>query len=306
MSDSTLGILIIIFFVIMGIFSGGSIFRPAVEVATSSPQSTIGSEYYYPDTEDDYARADAQRQLRLISADVVDLNQEVQRRIEEQNASIYKGKVGISGIYNVGSFNEYAVISIQNEPGGSVILSGWKIKSLVTGGELVIGGASTIPEIGLPKDAPIIISEPYAKVIVSHALSPLNSSFRVNICTGYLDRNDSFLPSLPRECPKPSEEAPGVSREINNECLDYIDTLPRCNIPREREYPEPLTRTCEAYIETNINYETCVEKHQFDIDFLLPEWRVFSKARGILWLDRRDVIQLIDNAGKVVDTYDFN
>lgn len=299
MKDSTLGILIIIFFIILGLISRGSIFRPANDDVNDSSD-------YSNNPSNEYGYEDNRTKLQRITAETTELNKEIQERVAAENASPYTDRVSIAHIYNVGTFNEYAILDIRNDPGQSVVLSGWKLKSLVTGGEMTIGGAANIPEFGLPSDAPIVISDRRSRVIVSHGNSLINKSFRVNICAGYLDRNDSFIPSLGRQCPSATEDAPPVSVSTNNECLDYIDTLPLCHIPKEREYPEEISRSCEEYIEKNINYTSCVKNHQFDEDFFVPEWRVFSKARGILWIENRDVIQLIDNSGKVVDTYRFD
>ena len=61
---------------------------------------------------------------------------------------------------------------------------------------MTIGGATNIPDFGLLSDAPIIISDRRANVVKSHNFLPLINPFRVNICVGYLDQNDNFLPSL--------------------------------------------------------------------------------------------------------------
>lgn len=306
MKDSTLGILIIIFFIFMGIISGGSIFRPGGDRPTTTHDEIIDSPYYTTDTDKEIRNQNAREQLRLISADAVDLNRKIQEKVEEENASVYSDRVYISSIRNVGTFNEYAVLGVKNNQGESVLLSGWKLRSTVTGGEMTIGGAVNIPEFGLTSENPIIISERRATVIVSHAISPIRQSFRANICMGYLDENDYFEPSLGRSCPSPSKTAPSVSNITNNDCLDYIETISRCEIPKERDYPEEITRSCKEYIEENVNYESCVAKHQFDENFFIDEWRVFAKVRGILWLKDRDVIQLIDNSGKIVDVYRFD
>lgn len=306
MKDSTLGILIIIFFIIMGIVSQGSIFRPATDADTTSTDDVTSSPYYNDSSEYEYEQERKRRELQLISAEAIELNEQIQEQVAAENASQYIDRVSIANIYNVGTFNEYAVLSVRNDPGQSIVLSGWKLKSLVTGGEMTIGGATNIPEYGLPSDAPIVITDRRARVIVNHAISPINKSFRVNICAGYLDPNNNLVPPLARQCPSAYEDAPPVSVQTNNECLDYIDTIPLCRIPRERDLPEELSRSCKDYIEENVNYISCVRNHQFDEDFFIPEWRVFSKVRGILWIENRDVIQLIDNTGKVVDTYRFD
>ncbi len=303
MKDSTLGILIIIFFIIVGIVSRGSVFQSPITSDPSKNNTPQNASYYnnsYYEQENDQVR------LQRIAIDANDLNEKIQEQIAAEKASPYADRVSIANIYNVGTFNEYAVLNVQNDPGQSVVLSGWKLKSLVTGGEMTIGGAANIPDFGLPSDAPIIISDRRANVVVSHAISPINKSFRVNICVGYLDQNDNFLPSLGRQCPSPYKDAPPVSNQINNKCLDYLDTIPYCRIPKERDYPEDISRSCEDYIKENINYTTCVKNHRFDENFFVSEWRVFSKVRGILWIKDRDVIQLIDSAGKVVDTYRFD
>lgn len=320
MSHSTLGILIIIAFIVIGFASGGEIFQPYNVTETNTPW-----QYEYKSDEERFNRdsngyggsnnnnrstansrpTDISREINRISYQVDELGRSVAEYVENQNASIYKDKIKIRGIRNPESFREYITLSSSLGSGEQVAISGWKLQSLVTGSYVIIGGAANNPIVGRKDESPIFISR-NSRVIISQGNSPINTSFRVNKCSGYLEQKHNFYPAISNfNCPAPIESAPSYSRIFDNECLDYIESLPICEEPRERDIPETISLACENYVKTNINYESCVINHRNDPDFYTSEWRVYIPTRGIFWLEKRDRIQLIDNSGRVVDTIDY-
>lgn len=326
MSTNTLGILIIIAFIIIGVASGGGIFTPYNPTETDTPwqeelalqkqeaEYSYSDDYFFEDarvnkvnrpSNGSRAQRNVARDINSISQQVDELSQSVAEYVENQNASVYKDRVKIRSVRNPESFREYVSLSTNLDPGEQVLITGWKLRSLVTGSEIIIGGASNNGIVGLREEKPIILSR-NARVTISQDRSPIGTSFRVNKCSGYLEQKKNFFPALSTfACPAPIEDAPGLSRAFDNDCLDYIEGLPVCEEPRERDIPKDLSSACENYIKTEINYESCIIDHRNDIDFHLPEWRVYAGRPRILWLEKRDKIQLTDNFGRVVDTIDY-
>lgn len=306
MSSNTIGILIIVAIVAIGIMTNGEIFtgnvqnRSATEIEYSNMYSTdeTGSTPEERNSAIYRELLKAEEQARLLKI-------EVEKAVENQNASQYKNKVEISYVVGRGTFNSYIRLSAGSSLLEPINISGWKLRSTVTGSEQTIGGAAEIPyPNSYSVEKPILISRG-AAVVVSSAQSPIGISFRVNKCTGYLTQYTVFTPSLSRNCPAPNENAPALSSNFNGACLDYIDSLSSCEIPQENEFPENLTFACRQYLLTQVNYNNCVALHQRDSDFYRPEWRVHPPISRLLWLEDRESIQLIDSAGKIVDTYTY-
>lgn len=296
MNNNLLGILIIVGIIILGIASGGDIFRANNGFSTSPSSRGINAEAQN--------RAQTQREINSISRQISNLSQDVQEYIENQNASVYKDRVILQGISQPGTFLEYATLRANLGPGEEVNITGWKLKSVVTGNEFVIGNGVNIPSFGPRNGEPIVLSRGN-RAILANGPSPVGMSFRINTCTGFFKEDYNFNPTIPSQCPAPIEDAPPLSGSINNECLDYIESLPRCEVPRRKDIPEDISRSCKEYVENNIGYDMCVTHHINDIDFLKPEWRIFSKSARILWLKQRDVVRLLDNYGRIVDTYEI-
>lgn len=112
------------------------------------------------------------------------------------------------------------------------------------------------------------------KAIHSPAPSPLGVNFQVNQCSGYLNQFLAFDPPLPSECPAPDLSALNPELPANQECLEFIKTVPACTTPLT--FPANLSLNCQNFIKEEFNYNACFDTHKNDTDFLLPEWRVYA------------------------------
>lgn len=289
MSTNALGILIIIVIIIVGVASGGEIFR-----GKSGLNGSAGSENVA-----DYWGNDGSG----TGGSYVP-NSRTSQTSANPNASIYEGKVRIDGIRNRGTFNEYFDLSTNLDENEFVGITGWRLRSTVTGRQITIGGAANIPTVGLKDQSPIILPD-RAEVVVATGHSPIGTSFRINKCAGYLEEKRNFDPEIWTNCPAVIDDAPPLSREFNDDCLDYIENIYGCNIPKERDFPDNLTRACENFIKTEISYEDCVSRHASDSDFFELEWRVYTGFKGIMSREKREKIELLDNFGRVVDTIEY-
>jgi hypothetical protein len=284
MSDTTLGILIIIGIIILGIASGGDIFRGGSNPIPAESNPAI--EYTYTD-EDIYPSSNGSY--------VNSLGQTI--------STSYTGKVSIDYVGNPGKFDQYIQLGTNLNEGESVLITGWKIRSVITGQEATIGGAARVATVGIRDESPVLLtSGSYATIILGR--SPIGTSFQTNQCMGFLDDRYNFEPSISYSCYRVIDDAPPLSRDINNACLNYIETLPGCRVPHKRDFEElGLTNACEEFLKTKVNYRTCVTNHMNDEDFLRKDWRLYTDFRGTFGISQRDSIQLLDNQGRVVDTY---
>ncbi len=115
------------------------------------------------------------------------------------------------------------------------------------------------------------------KIIRSSGSSPLGVNFQVNKCSGYLNQFLAFEPPLAPPaggCPKPDLTALNPELPANQECLNFIKTVPTCSTPLQ--FPANLSANCQNFIKEEFNYNACFDANKNNIDFLLPEWRVYA------------------------------
>lgn len=242
-------------------------------------------------------------EVEQVKSDFAD----VQKALDEANSptlrSPYFGKVSISstnGGAATAPSDEYIILKANADNAEPVVITGWRVKSSITGSEVDIPKGSDVPETNtINYESPIALA-PGDTVIVTSGRSPIGVSFRTNKCTGYFGQFQNFNPYIDRLCPTPNQELSfkkdGVVLE--DACYDYIDTLPRCQIPGDTA---GLSDSCRQFLSENINYASCLTHHRNDKDFPQKEWRVYLRREQELWKSRREVIKLIDENGKTVD-----
>ncbi|MCK6462804.1 MAG: hypothetical protein L6Q29_03245 [Candidatus Pacebacteria bacterium] len=142
---------------------------------------------------------------------------------------------------------------------------------------------------------------PGEKAVVLTGRSQLGVSFQLTKCTGYFEQHRDFTPKLPLNCPLPREE--NLPSNLNDDCLDFIDGLPRCKTVAS--VPPDLSSFCNAYVNEKINYKTCSEVHKSDSDYYKPEWRVFLGRDLEMWKNSRETITLKDSRGKLIDSISY-
>jgi hypothetical protein len=200
-------------------------------------------------------------------------------------------------------------------------ISGWRLVNL-RGTSVTIPSGAGLFQAGAANQAltPILLSPGGEAVITSGKVPernpyPINTSFRLNRCSGYLEDlpHYNFTPRLSSDCPDPGEEPEVVN--LPNQCYDFVRSLAACHDPEfERrsdgryvdDRPDELTLQCRQFVEERFNYQTCVERYRNTPEFYEDEWRVFLGSSWELWAERREHIQLYDQFGRLVDeiTYD--
>ena len=202
---------------------------------------------------------------------------------------------------------EYLTLFASNKNNDNISVTGWQIESIITKKRIIIGGAVEIFRSGVVNSAPPLFLAPGETVIVSTGRSPIGVSFKINKCVGYFEQFQNFSPGLNRWCPSPRDEFDdfaNIPPPNDILCEDFVDKIGSCEIYLS-SFPVGISNECAVFVSQNINYTGCVKNHKNDLDFLGNEWRVFLGRSEELWRERREVIRLLDNEGKVVDVLTY-
>lgn len=269
-------------------------------------QSSIGSS----NNTNYYSETDASSQIIEVENKIKKLEEDLDKKIEESKRSPYYGKIDLSWTVGIGSDDpnrEYIALYTYLENNEKVNITGWYLKSEVTGYYAVIGKASLLP-FPFTKTESNIVLQKGDRAYITKGFSPIGISFRTNMCTGYFEENTEFIPGLELACPRAIEEdLPTFSSvyDRNDECIRIIENIPRCKTRNGqffRDLPDTVPSSCRSYIETNVNYNACVAKHFGDTKFPGNEYRIYLNKFGPLWRTSREKINLHDSSGLIVDT----
>ena len=224
--------------------------------------------------------------------------------------SIYRNIVTmsryVSGANSSNPGNEYVQLSVAQNAGVPVDITGWTIESEATGNASIIPKGTEIPTSGIVNAAQDIVLTPGTRVILISGQSPIGASFRENKCIGYFSTFQKFSPSLPQNCPVPSDELLsfyGSDYIRDASCITYVKTLPRCQIALSP--PVTISGTCQSFAVKYLNYNGCVDAHKNDTDFMGTTWRVYLGRTTPLWRTKNELVKLLDASGKTVDAFSY-
>lgn len=292
-------IIIVVIFIIVGL--GWDSFKSGAP-GNNFSQGTLGSSLGIEESD---SKSTAER-IQEAENTIEDIG----KKIEESGRSSYYGKIYLSyptALNDPDPSREYFTLTTNLSKGEYLDISGWYLKSPMTGNSATIGKAATLPFPYVKGSENIVLKQGDRAYIVK-GFSPINTSFRTNKCTGYFGQNRTFSPYISTQCPSArDEDLPTFDTDWERDqvCRDYIDRLPRCTVPTNLnrlpdETREKLSSGCKTYLETKISYNTCVANYKYDTDFIGNEWYIYLERFGPLWRSRRDTIQLRDREGFVV------
>lgn len=225
-------------------------------------------------------------------------------------SSPYRGTVSmnhyVSGAGSADPKNESVEISVAQNAGTSVNLSGWKLVSEATGIAAAIPRGTEVPTSGIVNQTQDIVLMPGERAIIISGRSPIGTSFRENKCTGYLSTFQQFSPSLPQNCPTPSDELIsfyGAYYIRDPVCIEYVSRLPRCQAVLSA--PTAVSRACQNFVVNYLNYNGCVVAHRNDVDFSGTTWRIYLGRTSSMWRTRYEVVKLLDSNYKTVDAFSY-
>lgn len=226
--------------------------------------------------------------------------------IPAANRSPYAGKVTLGGGNAGARETREEYLTIRSESDTDISISGWQLASTKTSARATIPQGSLVANYGSSGSSAIVLNA-RNEAIVTTGKSPIGESFRETKCTGYLDTNSRYSPSLRNACPSPTDELKdfyvGDARRYD-QCLDYVRSLSSCRVPSGNA-PSGTAASCKNFVESALTYKGCVAAHRDDADFRGSAWRIFLGQSKQLWRQSGDTIQLLDANGKVVDQYSY-
>jgi hypothetical protein len=230
-----------------------------------------------------------------------------------------RGTVTISG-GNTSSTNpdqEYIMLQASSSNTDPVTISGWKLTSIATDKTATIPRGTKLPTAGTLNPSEDIMLYPGERAYVITGESPIGGSFAENMCTGYLEQNQDFYPSLGNRCPAPSDEFDKYfagNPYKDNACYTLIRNTSSCVTPEERSR---ISANCLNLIDSRLTYNGCVASHRYNSYFYSDVWRIYlgrteitrkndsARKYGDLWKDSREAIKLLDENGLTVDLYTY-
>ncbi len=255
----------------------------------------------------DYASEAAAQNLASGDSDQLSSPQETQVR-NFGTPSPYAGKITIreSSATESDPSREFIEIAAAESNTGPILITNWSLQSAVSGVRAPIPQAAPFFVMGVVNNVQPISLEPGTAVFITTAASPVGTSFRENICTGYLSELQTFTPELSGECPAPSETLPMNAdniRTYGSSCFDYLNNLTSCHFPGDP--PSGLFPTCRSFVVNSFSYNGCVNTNRARPSFALPTYRAYLSLRSELWANSHDVVRLLDADGRTVDVLTY-
>lgn len=260
------------------------------------------------DTRTDTDSRSASDRLASSQQEYDSLNTQVAEAKDFGTPSPYRGKVQISdyGGPTLSGEDEYMGISASSDATAPVDITGWSFQSVVSGVRAYIPRGSTNFLMGAVNAQGGITLDPGASATVSSGFSPVGTSFRENMCSGYLAQFQRFSPGLSHDCPYPSDYLPLNADNIRiygDTCFDFVRSLNTCEAPLS--IPPGVSPACGAFVANNFSYNGCVTTNQYKSTFARDSWRIYLGASGELWRNSHDVIRLLDASGRTVDLLSY-
>lgn len=224
--------------------------------------------------------------------------------------SLYRGTVSmnhyISGAGATDPTNEYVEIIVSQGTRVPIDLTGWTIESAASGNAVVIPKGTETPTSGTVNEAQDMVLKPGQRALVISGRSPIGASFRENKCIGYFSSFQRFSPSLPQNCPVPSDELNtfyGTGYIRDAACIDFVNTLSRCQVALTP--PLGASSACQSFLVKYMNYNGCVDAHKNDRDFAGDTWHIYLGRTNAMWRTKHEVVKLLDADGKTVDAFAY-
>jgi hypothetical protein len=239
------------------------------------------------------------------------LKKEIREATLREPRSPYSDRVSLSmgGVYDTDPDREYLLLRAEHTNTAGINISGWYLESYVTGEVAHIPDGDRLMERWRsPRETDIELL-PGETAYLTTGDSPVVGSFRENICTGYLNDEATFYPSLTERCPYPKSELERFGKiELDNDrCYDLIERLSSCTIPDDAiAGRSKVGGACSTFIEDTFNHNDCVRLHRFDPYFGRDGyWRIYLDERKELWRAKREIIRLMDENDRVIDVLEY-
>lgn len=308
MSEVIFITLLIIFLMVSWFLSGAAKDADVKSIFLSPPPPLgVGESIGLPGVADPYGEdGDYGREDSATITDEIGLVKRELEKIKGMPASPYAGKVEIGSHITPLSDGQgdYLTIRARDTNTTSIAITGWKLMSPVSSRSVTIGQGAEVYEAAGSSLAGTIFLSPGDDAVIASGRSPVGVSFKESRCTGYLDQFQDYYPQLSHDCPYADTEARSMGSVINdNKCIDYLESLSQCRID-----PSPssdLSDQCRQFVSSRMTYQGCVAAHRHESNFKARRWRIFLGYTGELWREKREVLVLLDESGRVVDSYSY-
>lgn len=182
----------------------------------------------------------------------------------------------------------------------AVNISAWTVSNK-RGGSFTVGVTTNLPGVSSFQNQDQLILKKGGTVHIVTGRSPLGVNFRLNICEPYFNQFHTFTPRISVSCPSPSRE-PGRDN-LNDQCYQFVTRLTSCQAPFS--LPLNLNNECRDFINTNANYNGCVNNHKYDSNFYRNEWWAYLNQPLHIWSDIRDAIILRNERGVAIASLSY-
>lgn len=290
-------------------FAGGSVSKivsqkPFIEPLNSggNPPASGGTQI----GQKQRTQADIQQSISDARTKAEQIKKDVAALEVASHASPLSGKLTIGSMTTSAdkSINEYLVLQASSDNTDGILITGLRLASGVTGRSVAIPKGAYLPfQNQVNKEEPVYLA-PGERAYIITGKSPLGMSFRLNECTGFYNQFQTFNPSLPSRCPRiANEPKPLGANQYNDACLEYLDNLSSCQIVITP--PASISPECGSFVTKEVSYTKCVERHKNDVGFYDKEWRIYLGRTDPLWKTKRELINVLDTNGKVIDTRSY-
>ena len=231
----------------------------------------------------------------------------------DPNTSPLKGKLVVAGGQLYGAVEqEYIAIQAPSANTENILITGLSIRSAETFNSQTIDKGWSLVYPNSTGEGENVFLKPGGVAYLISGRSPMalttgslpsRGGFQLNKCTGFFEQGLNFYHGLPIECPAPVQEPlPQPPNRLSDACYDYLASIPRCTVP-SGTIPQHLMSdgSCQSHLFNKISYNQCVSYHREEPDFYKNDWRMYFGRNSKFWRDRREVVELVDAEGKIID-----
>jgi hypothetical protein len=246
-----------------------------------------------------------------IYRELDNVREEVREATLREPASLYAGRVDLSigSVYETDPEREYLTLRANSNNTEAIPISHWYLESYVTDERAVLPNGDRLMTSWRSPASENIVLAPSESAYLITGESPIDASFHENLCTGYLNDERDFYPSLSERCPYPMDEMKrfGDIKLDNDKCYDLVERISSCSIPTDELIDEAnISGACLRFVENTFNYNDCVSLHRYDPYFERDGyWRIYLDERNELWRPEREIIRLMDENDRVIDVIEY-
>lgn len=212
--------------------------------------------------------------------------------------SPFKGKI-IMSVSPFGEDPQFESITLENNTENQrIAITGFVIENS-QGVRFAIPRGHELPGFSAIPEDPIILNSG-DRALITPGKQAGQTDFRMNICSGYFEEQNTYTPSINTSCPIPDTKS---LTHLSDECITTIERTPFCRTPRD--LPLTINSACSTYISNTLSYAGCVRENKSSSGFYSGEWRIWMQRSEEFFRNTHDKIILKDQAGRMVAEYSY-